>query len=77
MRENLRRCWYDTVNLEPAALRCACEVLGYERLVLGTDFPFLVDKRFRDCVRYVESAGLPAEQVQAILGTTAEALLGL
>src|SRR5256885_1575901 len=39
LRENLRRCWYDTVNLEPTALRCACDVLGYERLVLGTDFP--------------------------------------
>jgi aminocarboxymuconate-semialdehyde decarboxylase len=77
LRENLRHCWYDTVNLEPAALRCACDVLGYERLVLGTDFPFLVDERFRECVRYIEAAGLPAEQVRAILGDTAQALLGL
>src|SRR4051794_16840331 len=53
LRENLRRCWYDTVNLEPAALRCARDVLGYDGLVLGTDFPFLADDGFRECVGYV------------------------
>jgi aminocarboxymuconate-semialdehyde decarboxylase len=77
MRENLRRMWYDTVNHEPAALRCACEVFGTDRLLLGTDFPYAVDDRFRECVWYVEAAGLPPSETEAILGGTAQALLGL
>jgi predicted TIM-barrel fold metal-dependent hydrolase len=77
LRENLRRLWYDTVNHEPAAPRCACEVLGTDRLLLGTDFPYAVGDRFRHCVQYVEEAGLPPDQTAAILGGTAQALLGL
>jgi len=36
-----RRAWFDTVtHANPAALRAAAEVLGADRLVLGTDYPF-------------------------------------
>ena len=77
LRENLRRLWYDTLNREPAALRCACEVIGPDRLLLGTDFPYSVGDRFRGCVQYVEEAGLSADETAAILGGTAQKLLGL
>jgi predicted TIM-barrel fold metal-dependent hydrolase len=77
LRENLRRLWYDTVNQEPAALRCACAVLGPDRLLLGTDFPYVAGDRFRERVQYIEEAGLSPEETTAILGGTAQALLGL
>ncbi|WP_353113898.1 amidohydrolase family protein [Microbacterium sp.] len=55
-----RRAWFDTVtHVNPAALRAASEVLGGDRLVLGTDFPF-------------QAAGELAEDA-ALLGTVLSA----
>ena len=53
-----RQLWYDTVNSHPAALRCACETFGPDRLLLGTDYPYLFGPRWRPLVSYVENAGL-------------------
>jgi aminocarboxymuconate-semialdehyde decarboxylase len=72
-----RRLWYDTVNSHPAALRCACETFGADRLLLGTDFPYLVGAQWAPLVRYVEQAGFPPEGAAAILGGNARTLLGL
>ena len=77
LRENLRRLWYDTVNHEPSALQCACAVFGADRLMLGTDFPYAIADRFTNCVRYVEEAGFSPADTEAILGGTAQAMLGL
>jgi len=77
LRDNLKKLWYDTVNHEPSALQCACEVFGTDRLLLGTDFPYAVGDRFRHCVEYVREAGLSAAETEAILGGTAEQMLGL
>jgi predicted TIM-barrel fold metal-dependent hydrolase len=77
LRENLRRLWYDTVNHEPTALACARAAFGANRLLLGTDFPYAIGDRFRGCVQYVEGAGLAAAETEAILGGTAQAMLGL
>jgi 6-methylsalicylate decarboxylase len=73
----VRRLWYDTVNQHPAALRCACESFGAERLLLGTDFPYLMGPKLRRCVSYVEEAGLGAAETAGILGDNARALLGI
>ena len=73
----VRRLWFDTVNSHPAALRCACESFGADRLLLGTDYPYLAGPKFEYCVRYVEESGLPPADVAAILGNNAQALLGL
>ncbi len=72
-----RKLWYDTVNSHPAALRCACETFGADRLLLGTDYPYLVGPRWEPLVRYVENAGLSAQDTEAILGGNAQALLGI
>jgi aminocarboxymuconate-semialdehyde decarboxylase len=73
----VKQLWFDTVNLHPAALRCACESFGADRLLLGTDYPFMLGDTFRDCVRYVEQAGLPEADTRAILDQNAARLLGL
>jgi predicted TIM-barrel fold metal-dependent hydrolase len=73
----LRRLWYDTVNSFPDSLRCACTAYGTDRLLLGSDFPYLYGPRLRRCVTYIEEADLSAADRDAILGGTAQALLGL
>jgi aminocarboxymuconate-semialdehyde decarboxylase len=74
---HLRRLWFDTVNLQPSALRCACDALGADRILLGTDFPYLAGPRFAACVNYTAEAGLPAGDVAAIQGENARTLLKL
>jgi len=73
----IRRLWFDTVNQYPAALRCACEAFGADRLMLGTDFPYLAGPKFLGCVTYVQQSGLADQDVRAILDGNAEELLGL
>jgi predicted TIM-barrel fold metal-dependent hydrolase len=73
-----RRMWYDTVgHFHVPALRCACESFGADRLVLGTDFPYLSGDRYRHSVAYIEDAGLSASDAQRILDTSAASLLQL
>lgn len=72
----LRRFWYDTVNEQDSALRCACEAFGVDRLVLGTDWPMLPPDKLKHFVDYVSEA-LPAEDARQILEVNAAQLLGL
>jgi predicted TIM-barrel fold metal-dependent hydrolase len=72
-----RQLYFDTVNSHPPALRCACETFGADRLLLGTDFPYLVGPRWPRLVAYIEEAGLPPADTAAILGGNAQALLGI
>ena len=73
----VKRLWYDTVNAHPAALRCACETFGADRILLGTDLPYLAGDRFERSVSYIGDAGLSEAEKQAIYGGNAQALLGL
>ena len=52
----MRKLYYDTANGYAPALRCACEALGPERLMLGTDFPYIGS--IKQNVDYVLDAGL-------------------
>jgi predicted TIM-barrel fold metal-dependent hydrolase len=72
-----RRMWYDTVahNSIPA-LRCACETLGADRIVLGSDYPYMKQEWYRRGVTHIEEAGLPPADVARILEGNATALLG-
>ncbi|MDQ2716007.1 MAG: amidohydrolase [Chloroflexota bacterium] len=72
-----KRMWYDSVgHFHIPALHCACESLGADRIVLGTDFPYLRGEGYKRSVTYIENAGLPAADVQRILESNAQALLG-
>ena len=69
--------WYDTVNANPAALRCTQEAVGTDHLLLGTDYPFWRDDAFKLCIDYVAEAGLAKADVDRILDRNAQQLLGL
>ena len=71
-----RRMWYDTVgHFHVPALRCACEAVGADRLVLGTDFPYLSGEGYRRSVSYIAQAGLAAADAHGILDGNAASLL--
>lgn len=73
-----RRLWYDTVghNSIPA-LRCACDTLGVDRLVLGSDYPYLRGDHYRKCVTHIKESGLSVAEVNGILEDNAAKLLNL
>ena len=73
----VRRLWFDTVSSHPAALRCACDSFGADRLMLGSDFPYNAGAQYEYCVKYVKEAGLPEKDTTAILDKNAKTLLGL
>ena len=75
--EYLKRLWYDKVNGSDAALRCARDAFGADRLLLGTDFPHLAGPRFEQCVSYIEQSELAREEKIAVLDRNAQSLLGL
>jgi predicted TIM-barrel fold metal-dependent hydrolase len=73
-----RRMWYETTaHGHIPALRLAAETLGADRLLLGSDYPYQQDDWYARAVSYVLEAGLSKAETDAILGTTAAALLGL
>ena len=71
-----RRMWYDTVgHFHAPALRCACESLGADRLLLGTDFPYLQGDLYKRSVTYIEQAGLSTSDAHQILEVNASSLI--
>ncbi|HEY3882657.1 MAG TPA: amidohydrolase family protein [Trebonia sp.] len=71
----LRRLWYDALVYTPQALRHLVEVVGSDKVVIGTDYPF--DMGVTDPVERAAAAGLPAADLTAILSGNAAALFGI
>lgn len=63
--DGLRRFYYDTVVFGPAALRHLVDIVGADRVVVGSDFPF--DMAEPRPVGFVADAGLGAEATDTIL----------
>jgi predicted TIM-barrel fold metal-dependent hydrolase len=74
-----RRFWYDTVGHgSHAALRCACEAFGPDRLLTGSDYPVLLQyESYKQTFAYIREAGLPDNGADRILYRNAAALFGL
>jgi aminocarboxymuconate-semialdehyde decarboxylase len=71
----LRQIYVDTVLHNPAALRYVVDLMGADRVMLGTDYPFEMGSL--DPVEFVRSGAFDDETTEAILGSTAQALIGL
>lgn len=74
LRAALRSFWWDTVCYSPSTLSFAADVLGADRLVLGTDCPFFHEPISAQLERI--DAALPVERRAAVLSTNAYDLLG-
>ena len=73
----MRGIAYDTANPLPAALRLTAEVVGAERLLLGTDYPFEQGPSLRDHIEYILAAGLSDDQAKVIVDANAADYLGI
>jgi aminocarboxymuconate-semialdehyde decarboxylase len=71
----LRRFFYDTILHHPVALRYLRDLVGGDRLLLGTDYPFPMDDR--SALRLLEQAGCTADEMAQIGGGTAARLFKL
>jgi aminocarboxymuconate-semialdehyde decarboxylase len=60
--------YFDTVAMSPAAIRFLVDLVGSERVLLGTDYPFALGDP--DPVGTVTSLGLPDTEQAAVLGGT-------
>ena len=61
VRDQLRRCYFDlALSADPAALSLAAEVVGTDRLLYGSDFPFapagFIDRNRKNCDEALVSA---------------------
>ena len=73
-----RRMWYDTVGHgHVAALRCAIDSFGADRLLLGTDFPYENGDIFVRAVDYINDPQIDPSAARAILDQNASVLLGI
>lgn len=71
----LRRFYYDTILYDAQPLGYLKTLVGTDRILLGTDYPFPVVEN--DPVGLLESAGLTAEELAGISGEQAKALFKL
>jgi len=69
LRDNM---WVSTSgNYLPAAFKCTREVLGIERILLGTDHPY---DNMAACMGFLESMGMTAEEKELLYTKNAAAL---
>jgi predicted TIM-barrel fold metal-dependent hydrolase len=78
VREFFSSVVFDTAAMpfifEPKSLRAAADVIGVERLVLGTDYPLLKTARYH---RYFTEAGLTEAEIDLVMGLNAAKFLGI
>jgi aminocarboxymuconate-semialdehyde decarboxylase len=71
----VRRFFYDTILYQPAALGYLRDLVGSDRLLLGTDYPFPVFEP--DPVRLLENTGFSQEDLDQIGGERTRQLFKL
>jgi aminocarboxymuconate-semialdehyde decarboxylase len=73
--EYLSRLWYDSLVHDHGMLRRLIDVVGIDRVMLGTDFP--ADMGQPDPVDWIERSDLTNDERLAVLGANAAGLLGI
>ncbi len=70
--EALSLIYTDTIEHDPRVLRFVVEMMGADRVMLGSDMPFPIGDH--EPMKIVKNAGLKPDQVEAINGGTAQKL---
>ena len=73
--EYFKRLYFDTVCYHRAALMCAYETVGADRLVFGTDYPFKSLGNMSEHLDLLKSLRIPREEKEKILGGNLTRLL--
>lgn len=68
-----KRFMYDTILHSDKTLEAMIELVGVERVMLGSDYPY--DMAMLDCVQHVRSLSISDAAKNAILGGNAQAML--
>ncbi len=76
VRKTLENVWFDTAAspylYSPDIYRIAGEIIGFEKILFGSDYPLLGPARY---VQEMDTDGLTANQQKLILGLNAQNLL--
>lgn len=70
----LKKLYYDTVNFNPHMLMMVRDMVGAERMVLGSDYPHLLGSIDR-AVSSIEGLDIPETERQRIFAGTAQSIL--
>lgn len=73
--EYARRFFYDTLLFDARAIRYLIDIMGYERIMVGTDYPYLPTEVPAD--KSLRSLGLPADVHDAITWDNCFRFLGV
>jgi aminocarboxymuconate-semialdehyde decarboxylase len=73
--EGFRRLFVDSVVYDARTVRFIADMLGPERVLMGTDLPFAIAEG--EPVKLVDACGFSASERAAILGGTAASLFGM
>jgi aminocarboxymuconate-semialdehyde decarboxylase len=68
----LRQIYTDTILHDPRVLRFVVDIVGADRVMLGSDMPFPIGDA--EPAKIVQAAGLPAADVESITGGLARTL---
>jgi aminocarboxymuconate-semialdehyde decarboxylase len=68
-----KRMFFDSLTHDRESLRLLGERVGWQQVVIGTDYPFIMGEA--DPVGAIEELGLPAEAAAAVLGENAARFL--
>ncbi|MCP4666768.1 MAG: amidohydrolase family protein [Deltaproteobacteria bacterium] len=78
VRNVLRNVWFDTAASPflymPAVYKTAGEIVGYEKILFGSDYPLIKPQRYFD---EMASENLTPRHTRQIIGSNAAQLLGL
>lgn len=73
-----RHVYVDTMGLNPVQVRCAVDLLGADHVLMGTDWPIVVEKQVPERLqKALDASGLDAAAQQLVAGGNAMKLLGL
>ncbi|MFC1821678.1 amidohydrolase family protein [Thermodesulfobacteriota bacterium] len=78
VREVLKNVWFDTAAspflYQPDIYRMAGEIIGFERILFGSDFPLIKPGRY---FKEMASSGISENSINRIKGENALSLLGI
>ena len=73
-----RHIYVDTMGINPAVMRCAVDLLGADHVLMGTDWPIVVEKSVPERLQQAFAhCGLTAAEQQLVAGGNTLRLLGI